>query len=215
MSTLLAVNSFISIIPCSWSIPCKATAPHGFISIFFPWFCVPCKGTEHWSGTSAGSDFCQNYCFRQPLWEREGVFPALGTQTPPGCPSLPQPHLATSKDCAFCSFALSWAPGPERLKEELFGKVAGERENRDLLLFTVNQAIAMTFIQLLHQAQALWVWWELFNNVKIRESSRTGGNTRAPPLYLFTSTALWKPCWYQIIFWYMLETVWSWVLKSP
>lgn len=33
-------------------------------------------------------------------------------------------YLATSNDCAFCNLVFNWDPGPDLLKDELFGNVA-------------------------------------------------------------------------------------------
>jgi hypothetical protein len=37
---------------------------------------------------------------------------------------LKQAYLATSNDCAFCNLVFNCDPGPDLLKEELFGNVA-------------------------------------------------------------------------------------------
>lgn len=40
-----------------------------------------------------------------------------------------QAYLATSNDCAFCNLVFNCDPGPDLLKEELFGNVAAVKRN--------------------------------------------------------------------------------------
>lgn len=92
MSAVLVANYFISMIPAPgalgrWS---KATAPHGMLK----WYL--CR-----------TDFCQDYYFRWPLWEREPLFPALGTQ-PPG--PAPPGHVEGLCLLQLCIELSSW-PG--------------------------------------------------------------------------------------------------------
>lgn len=39
-------------------------------------------------------------------------------------------YLATSNDCAFCNLVFNCDPGPDLLKEELFGNVAAVKINK-------------------------------------------------------------------------------------